>query len=383
MSNGITNSDLLDLQRTTLENLPKLDFEVALTYPQYLILNQWFAKEKIQVESGTSIARNIILDDSGNAQHVRLYQKTAIGVADVQRRVTAPWVQVKTHYAIERREALRNRSPARYIDLLKSRRLDGMLSLANLLERTGWDTPTTAADELLPRGLTYWISKRIPDAGAGFSALIDGGNAAPGGFNGRRIRYGAGVSGTQPTPANDASTDKGGINPTTEARWRNYNDVYAAVSAGDLVRKMRRAFYATNFQSPILAKDLMSGPLSRYRLYMGLNVITQLEELVQSQNIGSEKLGPDLAAFHGISTFRRIPLSYAPVLDADTSNPIYGVNHAKFFPIVQEGDWLRESEPMSDTESNNVSVVFVDSSYQYFCTNVRDAGFVLHNVLVN
>lgn len=372
-SNGISNSDLIDLQRTTLENLPNLDFEVALDLQNYLVVNHWFRDEKIQVDSGTSIKRNILLDDSGNAQYVRLYQKTPINVADVQRQITAPWVQIQTHYSIERREALRNRAPARYIELLKSRRVDGMLSLANKLERTAWSAPQNAGDDLNPRGLFYWLSKAVPSNGVGYDAAIDSVTNG-GGFVGRRIIYGDGTT---------SLTDKAGLNPTVEAKWRNYADVYSAVSTSDLVKKMRRAFHSVNFQSPMIAKDLESGPKSKYKIYTPLSVLTSLEELVQSQNVGSEKLGPDLAAFHGVTAFRRVPLLYAPVLDPDSSEPVVGVNHAKFFPIVQEGDWLRESEPMADVEQHNVITTFIDSSFQFFCSNVREAGFVIHKLLAN
>jgi hypothetical protein len=170
---GILNSDLIDLQKTTLENLPSMDFEVALNSQEYNVINDWFRSEKIQVESGTSIVRNIILDTSGNARHVRLYQKSSINVGDVQKRITAPWVQVESQYSIERREALRNRKPAMYISLLKSRRLDGMLSLADLLETRAWLSPEDVNDDLNPRGLPYWLSKVVPTNGTGYSATID------------------------------------------------------------------------------------------------------------------------------------------------------------------------------------------------------------------
>jgi hypothetical protein len=163
MAAGISNSDLVDLQRTTLENLPSLDFEVALNYQQYNVVNEWFKSEKVQVGSGTAIVRNIILDNSGNAKHVRLFQKTTLNVADVQTRITAPWVQVQTNYSIERREALRNRKPAMYIELLKSRRVDGMVSLADLLEGRRGLTPNSSTDDLNPLGLPYWLSKTVPD----------------------------------------------------------------------------------------------------------------------------------------------------------------------------------------------------------------------------
>lgn len=363
---GISNSDLIDLQRTTLENLPNMDFEVALNSQEYNVVNEWFKSDKVQIESGTSIVRNIMLDNSGNAKHVRLYQKTAINVGDVQSRITAPWVQIQSHYSIERREALRNRKPAMYIDLLKSRRLDGQLALADLLELRAWASPENSTDDLNPRGIPYWLSKLIPVGGANYDSTID----VAGGFSGRRVIF------------NDASvqiTDKGGLSPTTLKKWRNWADNYAAID-GQFVKVMRKAFHATNFKSPMLAKDMKEGPTSKFRIYMGLQNLTDFEDLTTKAN---ENLGADLDKFHGVTTFRRVPILYTPQIDADADGVIYGINHAKFYPMVLDGDWMREGEPMMDVELHNVITTFIDGSYQYFATNVREAGFVLSKVLAS
>lgn len=365
MPSGISNSDLQDLLRTTLQNLPNLEFEVALENQTYEVCNRWFAKDRVSVDSGTSILRNILLDTSGNAKHVRLYQKTALNVADVQHQVTAPWVQVQSHYSIERREALRNRKPARYIELVKSRRIDGMLALADLLELRAWKTPETSSDDLNPRGLPYWLSKVIDSADTSdYDATID----VPGTFCGRRIIWGDNTT---------SLTSLGGINPTTEAKWRSFADTYTAVD-GELIKKMRKAFHATKFQSPVIVNDLVEGPRSQYRIYMGLDEITDYEDLATKQN---DNLGADLNPFHGNTAFKRVPVIYNNQLDDDDSDPIYAVNHAKFFPIVQDGDWMRESDPMADVEQHNVTTVFIDGSYQFFCTNRREAGFVIHKAL--
>lgn len=367
--NGVSNSDLLDLQRTTIENLPDLDFEVALAYQSYLVCDKWFQSDKIQIESGTSIKRNIILDDSGNAIHVRLYQKVPVNQTDVQHQITAPWVQARTHYTIERREALRNRAPAKYVDLLKSKRVDGMVSLANLIEQDGWKSPQSSTDDLNPRGLPYWLNKVIPSGASGYDATID---VTTGGFTGRRVIWNDGTF---------TLNDVGGINPTTQAKWRNYNAIYSAVSTSDLIRAMRKAFYATSFKAPMLVKDLERGPLAKYRIYCPLGVLIALEELAHAQNVGSDLLGPDLAKFHGVTAFRRVPLEYAPLLDSDVDEPVYMVNHNNIYPFVQEGDWLRENEPMSDVESNNVFVTIIDNSYQFFNKNRRTSGAVIHKTL--
>jgi hypothetical protein len=265
---GVTNADLLDLTRTTLANLPNMQFETALDYQNYPVCNQWFREDKIGIESGTSIERNIVLDTSGNARHVRLYQKTPINVADTQQKITAPWCQVQTHWSIERREALRNRKPAMYISLLKSRRQDAMLDLADLLENRAWLTPNSSDDDLNPRGLPYYLSLRED----GVTQATDSGA-----FSAYRVRYGNGTSST--TKAGLASTGVGGTNP----KWANWGVVYTNIDA-EFVKRMRRAFHATNFQSPMLVKDLNDGPASKFRIYMGLDTLTEYEDLVTQAN---------------------------------------------------------------------------------------------------
>jgi hypothetical protein len=193
MSVGISNTDLIDLQKTTLADLPNMEFEVVLNQANYPVVNMWFRDQKKQIESGTSIERNIMLDTTGNAKHVRLYQKTPINVGDVQQKITAPWCQVQTHYSIERREALRNRAPAAYIELLKSRRIDATLDLAKLLERRAWVAPNNANDDLNPRGLPYWLS------------FLDNAVTNTGDFLGKTIRYGD----------LSTSTVKGGLDGST------------------------------------------------------------------------------------------------------------------------------------------------------------------------
>lgn len=352
MASGVSNSELVDLQRTTLANLPNMEFEVALKYQEYQVVNQWFAKEKVQEDSGTSIERNIVLDPQGNARHVRLFQKTPINVADQQVKITAPWVQVQASYSIERRETLRNRKPAAYINLLKSRRVGATVDLANLLELRAFNTPDNAGDDLNPRGIPYWLTK------------VDANTVNKGDFVGKTVRYGDATT----------TTVKGGIdgNVSSNANWRNYAFTYDAVNR-ELVKRMRRAFHATQFKSPIIAKDLKDGPAANFRIYVGLDLLTELEELATQQN---ENIGADLMPFHGITAFRRVPLLYTPQLDADASAPIYATNHAKFFPIVLADDWMRESDPMSDVEQHNTITTYLEGSYQYFCTNLREAGFV-------
>jgi hypothetical protein len=370
---GVANSALADLIATTLPDLPNMEMEVALNQVHYPVVDKWFGSDKVQVHDGTSILRNIMLDTSGNARHVRLFQKTPINITDTQHQIIAPWCQVQTHWSIERREVLRNRKPSAFVDLLKARRLDAMLDLAELLEGRAVLPPSAATDDLNPMGLLYWLSF-APDGATSATALADNG-----GFCGRTIRWNnTGVGGT---------TVKGGIDTATHPKWRNYADIYAAMTVADGVLHLRRAFHACEFQSPMMVRDLSQGPLANFRLYCDLTTLITYEGLVNAAN--TNDMGTDLDKFHGVTVFRRCPMIYLPALDGmlitggggvntTDTHPVIGVNHQMFYPVVQEGDWLRESEPYDDVEQHNSSTVFVDGSYQFFCKNVRRAGFVVH-----
>lgn len=359
MSTGVPNTDLVDLINTTLTNLPDMEFEFALKYQQYEVVSKWFREEKIQIDSGTSITRNISLDTTGNAKHVRLYQRNAINISDTQKQITAPWVQANTYYSYERRELLRNRDPAAFVRLIDSRRLDGVLDLANLIELRAICAPNSDTDDLNPRGLFYWLSLRNgADEGEG--------------FDGRTIRWNGGGT----------TTNKGGIdgNLAANARWRNYAATYNAVN-GEFLSRLRRAFYACKFVAPPgLPTQKATVDPEKFKMYCGLDTLVAYDDLVAKNN---DNLGADLGKFSGDSVFRRVGITYMPVLDdvacgISTYKPFVGVNHSKFFPIVQEGDWMRENEAMNDVEQHNVFTVHMDSSYQLFCNNVREAGFVMH-----
>jgi hypothetical protein len=292
-----------------------------------------------------------------------LFQKVAIGIADTQLKITAPWVRAITHWSVERRELLMNRGKERYINLLRSRRLDATLDLANELERRALATPANASDDVNPLGLPYWASKLMTSGDAGYDANIDKDQD----FSGRQIIYGDGSK---------VINNKAGINPSlpTNAKWRNYVATYTAID-GNFVNRLRRAFHATNFQSPMTVSDLEKGPASQFKIYVGLDELVAYEDLTTKAN---DNLGPDLDRFHGITTFKRVPILYLPLLDQDPDDAIYGVNHAKFKPFVQEGDWMQESEPLVDVEMPNTITTFINCSYNYICTNVREGVFVLH-----
>lgn len=375
---GISNSDLIDLQRTTLPLLP-VDFEVAQQNQTNEIVNEWFSDPQIEEsQGGTSIVKNIQLDNSGQAQHVRLFQQRAINQGDTQSRFTAPWCQMSFYWLIERYEALRNRGRAAYVNLLDSRQTEALMSAANLLQQRGWLSPDSSSDDLNPQGVPFWINKIPPSTATGYNLAID--NPAPyGDFVGRRIIYGQ--TGT-PTYV---LTNKDGINPTTTKLFRNYAAIYTTIDA-QWVKLARDLFHALNFISPRIVKDLeRESPMSKYRIYMNRPTLVQYEDVATKQN---DNLGPDADRFHGATSFKRVPVAYANQLDQDNINqntwgcdPCYFINHSKFKAYIESGNKFYRHEPMSDVLSPNTVVTWTDLSYQYMCSNVREGGGVLHKAL--
>ena len=93
---GIDNDKLLDLVATTLKDLPKQTFEVAWTNQDYEFC-RIYQEERQQVDGGTSIQRNVMLTQSGNASYRKLFDVDQPTVANVQQQIDVPWTQIGTN----------------------------------------------------------------------------------------------------------------------------------------------------------------------------------------------------------------------------------------------------------------------------------------------
>jgi len=200
--------------------------------------------------------------------------------------------------------------------------------------------------------------------------MLDNGVTAAG-FNGQTIRYTGGTTGT--TCA--------GIDAAAEAKWRNYAATYTKVD-NKLLRELRRACLKTQFKTPPGVRETGSGARSTMtELYANVDVMVELQDLADKRDDATtvrELAGKALAESEGQITFNRIPWCYSPSLDGVQYDPIYAVDWKKFQPLVQDGYWMEESEPMMDRLQPSVVTVYIDGSHQNLCINRRAAGFVLH-----
>jgi hypothetical protein len=333
---ALTDSEILDLQVSTLSELGRLKFnQIATRIQNYEVMGRIMKKDKVSFDSGKSITRQVMVDHSGAAKNVGLYQTDAVNVADVMKNLSIPWRHTTTNYAFDRREIAMNRpGPQRIVELLKVRRADAMISLAELMEDNFWSKPATSSDELQIFGVPYWI---VSNATTGFNG------GAPTGF----------------------TAGAGGL---LHDRWKNYTGTYVNVTKADLVAKMRTAFRKIRFKSPVDIPDYRKGNGDQYRIYVNEDSIKAMETVGEEQN---ENLGRDLAPYDGSITFKRNPIVWVPELDSDTADPIYMINFAYFCPVFLRGEYLREGEPRITGGQHTVFQTHIDLTWNILCTDRR------------
>lgn len=333
----LTDLAYLDLVSGTLRNLGRMKFQqIAQTITNYEIFPIWFKKDKVMFDSGIGIQRTLMNRLTGAAGHVGLLEPDDVNLTDVLTQLQIPWVHARTSWGFIRQQTLMNRGDAQILDIVEPQRAAAMISLVEELETKGWAAPAST-DTVNPFGVPYWIVK----------------NASTG-FNG-------GLPGSWATV--------GGVNLTNTPTFKNYTAQYVSVTKGDLIKKMRTGRRKTGFKSPVDVADYTNGKTEQYRIYMNEATVSSFEDVGESQN---ENLGRDVASMEGgAMAFRGSALRYVPILDGDTQNPVYMIDHSTFMPVCLKGDYLRESDPAISPHVHNFIQVFVDLTYNYLCVDRR------------
>lgn len=343
--------DVLDLIRGSQKEQGKLRFtDIATELTRHECMSQIMRKNRMQLDGGTGIQRNLMYSDSGAAREVGLHQVDDINIQDSLVQLSIPWRHYETHWAWDRREFLMNNGGGGKIyDLVKARRIGGMLSLAKLMEQRFWSKPATSSDALKVFGVFYWLVY----------------NATEGHNGGAATGFSAGP---------------GNVNPTTYARWKNYTAQYANVSKDDLIKKMRRAWHEIDFESPVDIPDYRRGRGDQMRIYCTLDTKLAVEELAEAQN---ENLGRDLYPYDGGITFKGSPIRHVPAfkssfgLIASGSEPVLMLNWANFYPVFLRGNYLAETGPDRLIGSmHNEIASWLDCTSNTLCTDRRRQALI-------
>jgi hypothetical protein len=365
---GITVTQAIDLGKATLEQFNQDKLEVAFKHQTYEVLNQWFAKDKVQLDGGDRVTRYISLRDTGNAQHIRMYDTDTPNISNVDEIVKVEWTHAQVSFSYSVKELAMNMGNRyRIYSLLKQRRTNAFREFADLLEEAAWKTPTSSSDDLNPFGIPGWLTQ---------PATADDPSEAAGSF----ISYQGNYWTTSQSLFNAGTISS---SSTTNPRWANYYEDHGGKLDSSLLKRLRRSFRKTKFQSPMFAKQTLdpNSGFSNFRLYTNSAVLDEIEEIALHSD---DRVGADLGKYAGSTIFKGIPFMYVDVLDTSKqyvygANPIFGVNHSHFYPVVLDGENFRVNEPMSKVGQHNVLTVYVDLSYAYICDNRRTGGFLISN----
>ena len=331
---------IADLTTTTLNELGEMKFtDIMSNYQKTVAFKRVVKKNKITFDAGPQVQFNLITDHNSSAAFVGLYGQDNVNPNNVMLTGLVDWRHVTWNWGIERREVAMNRTPRKIVDLVKTRRIAALGSAVVLFEQRFWRAPAST-DTLNPYGLPYWIvkSNTAVTTNDGFNGAV------PSGF-----------------------TLVGNINPTTYSRWQNYATQYTAVTKIDLIRKMRRAMYYTDFE-PLVDEIPQYNTGDDYAIYTNYSVLGTLEEILEAQN---DDLGTDIASMDGKTTFRRTPLNGIKELDLDTTNPVIGVDWGEMKTMGLRGEWLNETQIPIQPGQHTVSATHTDCSFNWFCRNRR------------
>ncbi len=338
----VTATGIADLLVSTMTKWQKLKFtDLMSDYQNTIALKRIFKSKKTTIEDGAEIQFQVIFDHSNSARHVEPHYTTNVDIPNVMTSGKMPWRFTHWDWAVERRLAQMNSGNSRIVDIALEQRMAAMGSAILLFERTLWRCPTFATEyDLHPVGIPYFVVK---SATAATDANADG-------FNGN-------------VPLN--YTLVANINPTTYPRWRNYTDIYVDVTKLDLIRKMRRAFFKTDWM-PLVDGMPVYETGHDYGIYTTYDVARQIEEMLEAQN---ENLGNDVASKDGLAMIRRVPVTPVKQLDADTTGPLYILDWNSIGAMGLQNEWMHEQFFSSNPNQPTVAINATDCAWNLWCRN--------------
>jgi hypothetical protein len=301
------------------------------------VREMWKDRKKV-FEGGENWEFEVQMDHNHSARAVGLYETDGSSLHDTMVKGEIPPRHVNAHYIYDLREKAFQRGGTAIVNYIKTKYVAMMVSWYEYLEEQLWSKPTDSTDVKTPYGLLYWVTK---NATLGFN----GGNAT--GF----------------------TSGKGGISSVTWSRYKNFTGAYsgsAGISKLDLIRKMREAHRKTQFRSPVSH----SNPNFKMGngIYVGNTVIGIIEEILEDQNMN---LGNDVASKDGKSVFKGTPLTYAPYLDNDTTNPIYMLDWKHLAIGVMAGWSNNMTPPYRVADKHLVRRVDLDATLNMVGTDIR------------
>lgn len=344
---SVQAENIVDLITATLKDLGKFKLtNIAQKLQKYEAVRRLARKNRKVTSGGTSINTNVLVSYPEVAKTEGLYEPREYKIADGLKTTNVPWRHVTSNFMYEAREIAMNSGTAvQLLNLVKVRRMQGYLSLMELMERQIWSKPANSTNEKDIWGIFMGI---VPAAGTpGFT----GGN--PAGFAGGYA----------------------GLDSNVYPGWRNWAGEYGAVTQTDLIRKVRQAIDKTNFV-PVVTDIASYQSGTDCQIFVNHDTLQLIEELGRAQN---ESIGYDLGHMDGRVTIRGCTVNWAPQLDDAVlypGDPVIGINFGELEAHFLSGFEMKESGPRSLDTNVNIVAVDIDTTMNLVNRN-RRAHFYL------
>ena len=338
-----------DILIAALPNRGKGEFEdLSLPLQDYPTID--LLKRNTLVVTGTGIRRRIGFEDQGTARHVDMYEPDVSTFRDVLKEVTQDVRITQAHWVVNDVEiAEAGTNEEKIVDMARIREQGCNVSILKLQEDDCWTFgPATSSDKKTPMGIPYSINKAttsaITSATYGFEAAAPSGHAL-GRFGQLHARH---------------------------ANWCELMGSGDWTRAGALFR-MKRMAYRTNFktQIPNALPGTSKEPPQR-GIYCNWTAYNELETLGE---LSGENKTKELAWWGGVFTFRGTEVMPIPRLDADTSNPVYFIDHSTFCYLVLKDFEMRRTIK-SQYPDHLSTTVYKDMIWNTFCMALRRNGIL-------
>lgn len=350
MATNVQATSIADALVASLNELGRLKFtDLMSDYQNTIALKRIMKKKKMTIESGNEVQFNIITNHNNSARHVGLGYVSQVDIPNVLTTGKMPWRHTTWNWAVERRLIAMNSGRAKIVDIAQTQRMAAFGSAILLFERTLWRCPSLADFDNNPVGLPYFIVK----SNTAFDTTTFGFNGSlPSGYS---------------LVAN--------IDPTTYTRWKNYAEQYTDVTKDDLIMRMRRAQFYTDFK-PLVDDMPVYNLGDDYGIYSNYAAVSDLVSILEGQN---ENLGSDIAPMEGKAVFMRTSITPVRELDADTTNPFYMVNWGEIGAMGLKGEWMYEQHFASNPTQPTISFTNHDCTWNLYCRNRRRQAVIATN----
>lgn len=342
MANILSAEDLADLVSGTLDDLGRMRIQqIAQDIQAYTVYDMWLRSEADLMRGGTGVQKNLMLELGELPEYHGVYHKKNYEVGEYVAQMNVKWKHISTHWAYSYYEQLMQANAEHLVfEVIMPRRINAFLTLFKRLENGFWQDPDASQDSV-PWGVKYWITSNSSDG-------FNGGN--PSGFS-----------------------SKAGIDCDTYPNFKNYTFTYENFTADDLFQKLREFRRKADWQTPIPNRERDYGQgtprtMNRYTWCTNNEVLTYIEKQLELRN---ENLGNDVTWGFDGARIGPATLKYVPKLDADTTNPVVGIDKHTFRPRVLRGDYFREDGPIKLPEQPDTYVTNVSLTHLYECFDPR------------